>query len=257
MSEENTSIHDFDLDIVCEYFSHLERQGPGSQEMTIKALSFVDKLNSKSRIADIGCGTGGQTITLAQNTPGQIVAIDLFPKFIDILKINTRQLDLDNRIEAVVGSMDNLLFKDKELDLIWSEGSIYNIGFERGLRDWRRYLKKGGFVVVSEASWFTEQRPKEIDVFWQKAYPEIDTISRKVAVMEKSGYIPVATFTLPENCWIDNFYKPQTAVRENFLKKYQGNKNIKEFITNEKHEADLYYKYKSYYGYVFYIGKKI
>ncbi|MGB3223469.1 MAG: hypothetical protein WBB23_11770, partial [Desulforhopalus sp.] len=62
MSEENTSIHDFDFKLICEYFSNLERQGPGSPEETLKALSFVGALTNESKIADIGCGTGGQTM---------------------------------------------------------------------------------------------------------------------------------------------------------------------------------------------------
>jgi hypothetical protein len=42
-----------------------------------------------------------------------------------------------------------------------------------------------------------------------------------------------------------------------FLKKYNGNKTAEEFVGYQRHEAELYYKYKAYYGYVFYIGKKI
>ena len=60
-----------------------------------------------------------------------------------------------------------------ETTLIWSEGAIYNIGFERGLKEWRRFLKEGAYLAVSEASWFTEKRPAEIETFWQDAYPEI------------------------------------------------------------------------------------
>jgi hypothetical protein len=37
---EDESIHDFDFKLICEYFSGMERQGPGSPEVTIKALSF-------------------------------------------------------------------------------------------------------------------------------------------------------------------------------------------------------------------------
>ena len=37
--------------------------------------------------------------------------------------------------------MDDLSFEKDSLDLIWSEGAIYNIGFERGLKEWRNYLK--------------------------------------------------------------------------------------------------------------------
>ena len=75
--------------------------------------------------------------------------------------------------------------------------------------------------------------------------------------MQKAGYVPVAAFTLPENCWIDNYYVPQVPMQEQFVNKYAGNKTAEEFVANQRHEAELYYKYKQYYGYVFYIGRKI
>lgn len=257
MSNENKSIHEFDINLICEYFSSVERQGPGSPEVTLKALSFIDNLTNESRIIDIGCGTGGQTMVLAQNAPGHITGIDLFPSFIDQFNANAATLHIQDRINGIVGSMDNLPFQDEELDLIWSEGAIYNIGFERGVNEWRKFLKKGGYIAVSEASWFTEKRPVEINTFWQDAYPEIDTIPNKVAQMQKAGYIPVATFILPENCWTEHFYVPQVKAQDVFLKKYAGNKTAEELIASQRHEAQLYSRYKEFYGYVFYIGKKI
>jgi len=257
MSKDNKSIHEFDINLICEYYSNLERQGPGSPELTRKALSFIDNLTAKSLIADIGCGTGGQTMVLAQNSPGHITGIDLFPTFIDLFNLNARKLNLQDRVKGVVASMDKLFFQNEELDLIWSEGAIYNIGFEEGLNEWRKFLKEGGYIAVSEASWFTEERPEEIDEFWQDAYPGIDTIPNKVRQMQKAGYIPIATFILPENCWTEHFYAPQVAAQKVFLKKHAGNIAAEEFIANQEHETQLYYKYKEYYGYVFYIGKKI
>lgn len=257
MSEETKSIHEFDFGLICEYFSSIERQGPGSPEVTIKALSFIDHLTPASRIADIGCGSGGQTMVMARHAPGHITGIDLFPAFIELFNSNARKLNLQERVTGRVGSMEKLAFEAEELDLIWSEGAIYNIGFERGLNEWRGFLKPGGFIAVSEASWFTEERPAEIDQFWKNAYPEIDTIPVKVAQMQKAGYIPVATFVLPENCWTEHFYEPQIPAQESFLKKHAGNKTAEELVANERHEAELYLKYKEFYGYVFYIGKKI
>jgi len=256
MSDKEYNIHDFDVALICEYYSNMDRQGPGSPEATLRALSFTGNLHEGSRIADLGCGTGGQTIILAQNTPGNITAIDLFPGFIDKLNGNAQKLNLQHRVKGVVGSMDKLDFQRNELDLIWCEGAIYNIGFEKGLKYWNQFLKKGGYVAVSEASWFTEDRPKEIFDFWNDAYPEIDTIPNKIAQMQKAGYMVTASFILPETCWIDNFFVPAITARKIFLDKYKGNKSAEEFIKYEKHEADLYYKYKEYYGYVFYIGKK-
>jgi hypothetical protein len=119
------------------------------------------------------------------------------------------------------------------LDLIWSVGAIYNIGFERGIREWRPFLKTGGFIAVPEASWFTEERPSEIHAFWKEAYPEIDTISNKVAQMQKAGYIPTATFVLPENCWTEHFYAPQVAAQETFLKKYAAMESPKNSWKNK------------------------
>lgn len=257
MNEENKSIHEFDFNLICEYFSNLERQGPGSPEVTVKALSFIDNLAVNSHIADIGCGTGGQTMVLAQHSKGQITGVDLFPHFIYLFNNNSEKLSLNDRVKGVVGSMDDLRFEDDELDLIWSEGAIYNIGFERGLNEWRRFLKTGGYIAVSEVSWLTEERPDEIERFWMDAYPEIDTIPNKVAQLQNAGYIPIATFVLPENCWTEYFYAPQVAVQEDFLKKYAGDRTVEEFIANERREAQLYQKYKEYYGYVFYIGRKI
>ena len=257
MSDENKSIHEFDFSLICEYFSGLERQGPGSPEQTIKALSFIDNLNEGSRIADIGCGTGGQTMVMAQNVPGLITGVDLFPDFINLFNKNAVRLKLDNRVKGVVGSMDSLTFQDEELDLILSEGAIYNIGFERGLNEWRKFIKTGGYIAVSEASWFTDKRPVEIEEFWMGAYSEIDTIPNKTGQLQKAGYIPVATFILPESCWTENFYELQNDIQEKFLKKHSGNKSAEEFIATERHEKQLYYRYKEYYGYVFYIGKKI
>ncbi len=256
MGDENKSIHEFDLELICEYFSNLERQGPGSPEVTVKALSFVDGLSAESRIVDLGCGTGGQTMVLANHAPGHITGIDLFPTFIDLFNANSEKLNLQDRVNGVVGSMDELSYQDEELDLIWCEGAIYNIGFERGVNEWRRFLKPGGFLAVSEASWFTEERPAEIEEFWEGAYPEIDTIPRKVLQMQKAGYVPVATFVLPEYCWTEKFYSLQVSMQEEFLKKHAGNKAAEKFVEYQRSEAELYYQYKDFYGYAFYIGKK-
>lgn len=257
MSDGDKTIHEFDFNLICEYFSNLERQGPGSPEVTLKALSFIDNLTDQSRVADIGCGTGGQTMVLAQHAPGQITGLDLFPDFIKLFNSNAESLGLSDRVKGIVGSMDDLPFQDGELDLIWSEGAIYNIGFERGLNEWRKFLKSGGYLAVTEASWFTEERPAEIHDFWMESYPGITTIANQVDQIQKAGYLPVATFILPENCWTEHYHIPQVKAQEMFLQKHAGNKTVEEFIGFQRREAELYSKYKEFYGYVFFIAKKI
>ena len=256
MNNENQTIRGIDVDLICEFFLNTQRQGPGSPEATLRALSFIDGLTDESRIADLGCGTGGQTMTLARHAPGHVTGLDFYPGFIERFNANARGANFGDRVKGVVGSMDDLPFREGELDLIWSEGAIYNIGFERGLREWRRYLRPGGFLAVTEASWFTDERPVEIHDYWMEMYPGIDTIPGKVAQVQRAGYLPVATFVLPENCWTEHYYAPLAKARELFLRKYAGNATAEELVAFQRQEEALYDKYKAFYGYVFYIAKK-
>lgn len=90
-----------------------------------------------------------------------------------------------------------------------------------------------------------------------QGYQEIDTIPVKVAQMQRAGYLPVASFVLPEKCWTEHYYQPLSEARKLMLKKYPHNETVKKLIEFQHLEEALYNKYKGFYGYVFYIGKKI
>lgn len=254
--ENVSSIHEFDFSLICEYFSSISRQGPGSDESTQRALSMIHDLGADSVIADLGCGCGSQTIQLALHTQAKVKALDLFPLFIDKLMARCRKAGVSDRVEAIEGDMCNLPFEKASLDVIWSEGAIYNIGFKRGITEWREYLKPDGWLAVSEASWLTDSRPSEIEDFWNEAYPEIDTIANKVQQLHDAGYRDIRTFVLPTECWTDNFYQPQKEAQRLFLERYPDNKTAAELVANQRHEAELYSRYSDYYGYVFYVARR-
>jgi len=244
------------MDYVVEFHKDAERQGPGSDESTRRALEYVPELTEDSKILDIGCGTGTQTIVLAKNTKTNIIAVDMLPQFLEKLQEKARNNNLENRIITKQLLMDNLNFEEKSFDLIWSEGAIYNIGFEKGLSQWGKYLKDNGYIVVSEISWITDTRPSEIEEYWLNAYPEIDTIDAKLSVLEKCGYEVKGHFVLPETCWMEHYYSPIISRSDAFLEKYNYQKNVKEFIQMGLDEIHMYKKYKEYYSYVFYIARK-
>ncbi|MCP4439323.1 MAG: class I SAM-dependent methyltransferase [Aureispira sp.] len=248
-----------DLELLVDLHKASKRQGPGSTTETLKALNLIKDIIKKDqlRIADIGCGSGAPTIALAQNTTGKIYAIDLFSEFLDKLKINAERLGLEEKIETIQGSMEKLPFEPNEFDIIWSEGAIYIMGFEKGIKEWRNFIKPNGFLAVSELTWTTNSRPTEIEEHWKKEYPEIDTASNKIKLLEKNGYSPIGYFTLPESCWMDNYYKPTEDRFKNFLEKHNNSPAAKNIVALEKEEIRKYIKYKEYFNYGFYIAQKV
>lgn len=246
-----------EMELLVDFHKNAERQGPGSNADTLKALGFLDIDKSRPlRLADIGCGTGAQTIVLAQNLNAKITAVDLFPAFLGKLKAKAARLGLQDKITTLQKSMDNLPFGSEEFDIIWSEGAVYIIGFEEGVKKWKEYIKPGGYLVLSEITWITNSRPKEIEEHWNKEYPQIDTASSKIKVLEENGFSPVGYFYLPESSWINNYYQPIEDRIDAFLTKHNNSETARGMIEAEQDEISKYRTYKDFLSYGFYIARK-
>ena len=90
---------------------------------------------------------------------------------------------------------------DGAFDLIWCEGAIYNVGFEAGLRAWRRLLVRGGHVAVTEVCWRKPNRPAECAAFWNREYPANRDLSALLEAIDGCGYETVGHFPLPASAW--------------------------------------------------------
>ena len=115
-----------------EIFEALPRQGPGDRASTERALRLLPPLTPATRVLDVGCGSGAQTLDLARATEARIVAVDNHPPFVARLERRAAELGLGARITAEVGDMHDLPFADGSFDVIWSEGAIFVIGFGIG-----------------------------------------------------------------------------------------------------------------------------
>ncbi len=247
-----------DYRLLTDLHKNAKRQGPGGDAETEKVLSLamIDRA-APLKIADIGCGTGASTMLLARLLQAQITAVDFLPDFLEVLEVNAKHMGLSEKITTLACSMDNLPFADEEYDVIWSEGAIYNIGFERGVKNWSRYLKAGGLLVVSEITWTTASRPSELQRHWEGEYPEIDVASSKIGVLEKNGYSPIGYFVLPEHCWLGNYYRPMQDSFKDFLNRNGNSEGARAIVEAENQEIELYEKYKSHYSYGVYIARKL
>ena len=245
------------MSLFYEIHKDIPREGPGDNLSTQRALSLLYDLPEKPKVLDIGCGPGMQTIEMAKHLSGHIIGVDINDSFLEQLNKEARKLDLSHKVETFNMSMFDLDFEEASFDLIWSEGAIYIMGFQEGIKAWQKYLKKGGYLVVSEISWLREDLPLEPKTFWTREYPQMKNISSNIKMIESSGYLPLGHFLIPEHAWWDNYYTPLKDRVKILREKYKGDEEAKQLLDATSYEMDLYKNYSDYYGYVFYIMKKL
>lgn len=187
MSNENKSIHEFDFNLICEYFASVERQGPGSREVTLKALSFIDNLNEHSRIADLGCGTGWQTICWVSMFRERFWS-GFVSRFYWYFESQCRVAPFakSDKRHCRVNGRSAIWKRDVGLNLVGRGNLQYRFS---AWTEWMAGIFEERWLRSCFGSFMVYRRPAEINDFWMDAYPEIDTIPNKAGQMQKAGYV--------------------------------------------------------------------
>lgn len=236
-----------------ELFSGLPRQGPGDAESTRRALALVPGIGPETRLLDVGCGTGLQTRVLARSCPARIVAVDNHPPFVEELSREARLLGVADRLEARVGDMRQLDFAPGSFDVVWSEGAIYAMGFEAGLREWRRLLEPGGHIAVTDAVWTKPDPPPECAAFWAEEYPAMRPVPALLQAITECDYETVGHFSLPASSWWDDYYRPLQQNVTRFRERHHGEQDAQELADRTQREIDVWHAFSEYYGYEFFV----
>jgi SAM-dependent methyltransferase len=236
-----------------EIHRDMPRQGPGDRESTGRAFGLIPALPSVPDILDIGCGPGAQTLALADLCEGQITAVDMHRQYLVQLATEVGRRALGSRIQVLEGDMENLEFPPGSFDLVWSEGAIYLMGFARGLRAWRPLLRAGGYLAVTEATWFRSDAPGEIKRFWNESYPAMQDTAANLAAIRDAGYHVLGSFRLPDSAWWKDYFEPLESRLAAVERRYQHSKVAMDVLALERKEIEMFRKYSDYYGYAFYV----
>ncbi|NIA14498.1 MAG: methyltransferase domain-containing protein [Nitrospiraceae bacterium] len=237
-----------------EVFHALPRQGPGCDECTLKAYDQLrSMLPNAPAVLDIGCGNGASTLCLANAGAGSVMGMDRDATLLGLLAKRAHAEGLRDVVETRECSMFEPPFEDAAFDLIWSEGAIYNIGFEQGLKTWRRLLRPGGCMGITEACWLTPDPPAEAAKFWNAAYPAMTQAEGCLTVAKRSGYDIIGHFSLPASAWTDNYYVPMKEQVRLLRERHPGEDEAEALCTELEQEIVMYEQYGTSYGYVFFL----
>jgi len=175
----------------------------------------------KPRILDIGCGSGTPTLELARLSQGEVIGIDIDQPALDQFTRNIKEAGLTEQVKAVNCSMFGMDFPDESFDIIWSEGSIYAIGFERGLLEWRQFLKTSGFMIIHD---------------------ERGNVEDKLEQIYNCGYELLGYFILSKETWWTEYFDPLEKLIAESRTRYTDDPKILKEIHNAQEELDMFKK---------------
>ncbi|MFB7590974.1 GNAT family N-acetyltransferase [Streptomyces sp. NPDC056169] len=198
----------------------LPRQGPGSDTTTRRLLALAwgspqgrgGRLPERPRVLDLGCGPGRSALLLAAEAGAEVTAVDTHEPFLAELRESAAARGLDGSIRTLRADMGALPFPDGSFDLVWAESSVFVLGFDRALAEWRRLLAPGGTLVLTECVWTAEEPGPEARAFWEEHYA-LRTVAGNAAAAVGAGYHVLGTVPQPESDW-DEYYVPLAAHAE-------------------------------------------
>jgi ubiquinone/menaquinone biosynthesis C-methylase UbiE len=202
---------------------------------TRKAFRLLPYINNL-KILDIGCGSGVPTLELARLSGGYVTGMDIDISQLEKLKKKASKEGLDGRIKVMECSILEMNFEDESFDIIWAEGSISVVGFEKGIREWRRLIKKDGYLVVHDT---------------------LLGLEGKLKTIRKAGYELIDYFTMGLDVWMDEYLHPLKESIAEYDRCCESDDEKSEEISSYRREIEEFEKHPELNESVFFIMKKL
>jgi cyclopropane fatty-acyl-phospholipid synthase-like methyltransferase len=231
-------------------FGGMEKLGPGGNAHTLHVLRLLPKQQFRV-VVDAGCGAGRQTLALARELGTLVHAVDSYEPFLNDLTRRAREAKVEQLVQAHCMDMKDIPQVFQGIDLLWSEGAAYNIGFSHALALWASAMTPDGFAVISELSWLRGQAPEAVREFFRSVYPDMQSVQHNMAVAEKAGYKVLTTYTLPRQAWVDGYYDILAPRAKALLD--HSDSSVRDFAAETVREIEVFQCSEDSYGYVFYV----
>lgn len=234
-------------------FADMYKLGPGDDEQTLYVLRSVPR-HRFDLVVDAGCGVGRQTFVLARELKTDIYAVDSHQPFLDRLNQRAEQNGLAHLVHTHCMDMTDIAYVFPSIDLLWSEGAAYNIGFANALTRWAEAITPRGFAVVSELCWLRNPVPDLIREFFRSGYLDMKSVPENIEIAERAGYEIFNIYTLPEKAWIDDYYEILGSRAKSLIN--HADVAVRELALETVKEIDAFRCSEGTYGYVFFVLRR-
>jgi ubiquinone/menaquinone biosynthesis C-methylase UbiE len=235
--------------------AELPRQAPGSETTTLALARGVDPDGPRGRLLDIGCGPGRSSLALAGAFDVTVVATDLHQPYLDELQAAAAASQLSSRVSTRIASMQSLPFDDDSFDTVWAEACIYIMGFDAALAAWRRIVRPGGTLVITECEYTSDNPSGPAVEFWNAAYPPMRSTAANVAAATRLGWRVDALYRLPERDWWEEYYDPLQARVDSYSNIDEP--ELRAILDGTQVEIDMRRDHADQYSYTGYVLRKV
>lgn len=234
-------------------FGGMAKLGPGSDADTRHVLGLLPERRNRV-VVDAGCGTGRQTLVLAKALGVRVHAVDLYAPFLEDLSQRAADQGLADLVEVHCMDIRDIPAAFPQIDLLWSEGAAYNMGFENALRAWASVVNPGGFVAVSEMCWTGGPIPDAVLEFFSSEYPDMRSVTQNIEAAGNAGYEIVATHALARQAWVEGYYDILGPRAHALLR--HSDAAVRESAAGMIREIEVFERSKDSYGYMFYLLRR-
>ena len=122
------------------------------------------RIEPGTRVIDIGCGSGIDTVLAARRTGprGRVIALDFLAEMLQRTEQAAREAGLEN-VETLEAEMEDIPLADDSIDVVISNG-VFNLSPRkaRAFAESARVLRAGGELCVSDLTLDERELPTEV-----------------------------------------------------------------------------------------------
>ncbi len=150
MMTQQTIANEYKQEIIAFYQARTNYDNDFTYRRAIPLVELA-QLQPGQHVLDVATGTGIVAIAASQivGSEGKVIGVDFTPGMLEQARRKIAAAGLQN-IELIEGDAETITFNDESFDAIFCATAIVLLSdIPAALRNWHRFLKKGGVVAFS------------------------------------------------------------------------------------------------------------